>query len=209
MKRAESRRDQRGLAILLWLPAAATSLIVLCLTAWVVESNAGAPRSEFCAGMEATITGTAGVDRLVGTPERDVISSHGGDDLIRGLAGGDVVCVGAGADTVYGGPGKDRLKESAGGDDFSGNKGRDHLSGGTGADRLQGNGGRDHLSAGYGGGHNVLRGGDGADFLDGSDDGAADSCIGGMPRPDREGDSPDRAISFNCERIVGALAVSP
>lgn len=61
-----------------------------------------------------TIWGTAGDDRLRGTPAADVICGLGGDDRIEGLGGKDVLLGGYGDDTLLGGPGRDKLD---GGDD--------------------------------------------------------------------------------------------
>ncbi len=87
-----------------------------------------------CAGVTATITGTAKRDVIKGTAKRDVIAALGGNDKITGLAGNDLICGGAGNDQIFGGGGKDRLV---------GQGGKDKLIGGTGKDRLQGGPGKD------------------------------------------------------------------
>jgi hypothetical protein len=48
----------------------------------------------------ATILGTRGDDRIVGTRALDVIVTFGGDDHVSRLRGGDQVCAGPGNDTV-------------------------------------------------------------------------------------------------------------
>ncbi len=87
-----------------------------------------------CAGVKATITGTAKRDVIKGTKKRDVIAALGGNDKIMGLGGNDLICGGTGKDQIFGGGGKDRLVGQAG---------RDKLVGGAGKDRLQGGPGKD------------------------------------------------------------------
>jgi acid phosphatase type 7 len=94
-----------------------------------------------------TIRGTAGHDRLVGTPKKDVICGLGGNDRIRALAGNDVVRGGAGRDSLYGGRGHDRLYGSSGKDLVHGHGGRDRVVGGRGRDRLYGDRGNDSISS--------------------------------------------------------------
>jgi Ca2+-binding RTX toxin-like protein len=91
-----------------------------------------------CAGLKATIAGTAGPDRLVGTPGPDVIAGLGGNDTISGLGGNDIVCGGGGNDTIAGGPGNDRLYGELGNDNLNGGPGNDLLVGGPGVDRITG-----------------------------------------------------------------------
>ena len=95
-----------------------------------------------CRGLEATIVGTAGDDRITGTRRADVIVARGGNDTIDGLAGDDVLCGGGGADDVIGGRGHDRLY---GGHDQHEPHGRRTVITG---DLLEGGPGDDHLSAG-------------------------------------------------------------
>jgi hypothetical protein len=45
-----------------------------------------------CNGNEAAISGTAGDDRLQGTPGTDAIEGRTGDDRISGLDGIDLIC---------------------------------------------------------------------------------------------------------------------
>jgi len=91
-----------------------------------------------CAGLKATIAGTAGPDALVGTPGPDVIAGLGGNDRISGLGGNDIVCGGGGNDTIAGGAGNDRLYGELGNDTLVGGPGNDILVGGPGNDRLSG-----------------------------------------------------------------------
>jgi hypothetical protein len=62
-----------------------------------------------CAGKTATIVGTPGRDRLVGSSSGNVIAGLGGRDVIRGKGGRDILCGGGGRDTLIGGPGRDTL----------------------------------------------------------------------------------------------------
>lgn len=114
-----------------------------------------------CAGLTATVKGTAGRDVLTGTPGRDVIAAFGGNDLVIALGGNDVVCGGAGNDRILGGGGKDRLIGARGRDVLNGGRGADRLQGGPGRDRLSGGPGRDRLLAGPG--RDVCKGGPGRD----------------------------------------------
>jgi serralysin len=71
---------------------------------------------ETCLGLEPTILGTGGNDRIKGTPGDDVIVGGGGRDTISGGAGDDVICGGYGNDTLIGGPGNDALIGGPGSD---------------------------------------------------------------------------------------------
>ncbi|MGD9570267.1 MAG: calcium-binding protein [Thermoleophilia bacterium] len=112
--------------------------------------GAGAAAVVRCAGVPATIVGTARRDVIRGTPRRDVIAAMGGDDLVRGMGGGDLICLGAGQDTAFGGMGSDTLLGGPGADRLVGGTGRDLLQGGAGRDRLLGGPGPDRLVGGAG-----------------------------------------------------------
>jgi Ca2+-binding RTX toxin-like protein len=86
----------------------ATVLGVLALGATAVSPPAHSAAAT-CAGVPATIVGTAGDDELVGTAGDDVIAGLDGQDTIDAGAGDDLVCGDAGADALVGGPGDDRL----------------------------------------------------------------------------------------------------
>ncbi len=103
-----------------------------------------------CAGVPATIVGTARRDVIRGTPRRDVIAAQGGDDLVYGMGGNDLICLGAGNDTAFGGMGSDTLLGGAGADRLDGGTGRDLVQGGAGPDRLIGGPGPDRLVGGAG-----------------------------------------------------------
>ncbi|MGQ0595600.1 MAG: choice-of-anchor D domain-containing protein [Gammaproteobacteria bacterium] len=87
-----------------------------------------------CFGVQATIVGTDGPDRLNGTPGRDIIAALGGNDVINGRGGNDFLCGGKGDDKLRGGMGRDGL---------DGGSGRDKLDGGGNPDRCIGGSGRD------------------------------------------------------------------
>jgi len=95
-----------------------------------------------CAGLKATIVGTARADVLRGTAGRDVIAGLGGNDTISGLGGNDTICGGAGNDRIDGGAGNDKLAGEAGNDVLIGGPGNDSLTGGPGVDALNGGPGR-------------------------------------------------------------------
>src|ERR687895_700057 len=73
----------------------------------------------------ATVDGDDGPNRLVGTPEADVIRAFGGNDRVRALGGND---------TSFGELGPDRLGGGRGNDMNDGGPDRDRLRGGPGND---------------------------------------------------------------------------
>jgi uncharacterized repeat protein (TIGR01451 family) len=112
-----------------------------------------------CEGVDATIQGTDGNDRLVGTDRHDVVAGLGGDDVIDGLGGNDRICGGSGDDQIRGRGGFDLLRAKSGADvvrggddrdDVGGGTGRDALFGGLRPDTLRGGPGRDSCSGGFG-----------------------------------------------------------
>ena len=107
----------------------------ICASDAPATSPGGSAR---CAGLKATIVGTAQPDTLRGTPGPDVIAGLGGNDAISGLGGNDVVCGGGGNDTIAGGAGNDRLYGELGNDSLNGGPGNDILVGGPGLDRITG-----------------------------------------------------------------------
>jgi Ca2+-binding RTX toxin-like protein len=125
-----------------------------------------------CGGIEPTILGTVGDDRLVGTPGGDVIVAGDGDDRVQGGGGADVICGGGGSDrvdggpgedTIAGGPGQDSLHGGADSDTIGGGRGQDNVYGGAGTDRIYGGLGDDILSPGRG--RDAIFGGPGADRI--------------------------------------------
>lgn len=117
------------------------------------------PAVASCRGVQATVPGTPGADRLVGTAGPDIIVARGGGDSILGLAGRDLICAGAGndrvssgsaADRVYAGGGADIVLGRGGPDLLAGSPGNDVLKGGRGGDRLRGGRGFDRCYGGAG-----------------------------------------------------------
>ena len=86
-----------------------------------------APR---CFGKAATIVGTSGRDRLIGTSRRDVIVGRGGDDRLDGRDGNDLLCGGGGSDFLIGGNGRDRLDGGGAPDAIKPGAGDDFIDGG-------------------------------------------------------------------------------
>lgn len=163
---------------------------VICLVvASALAASLGPPtrradaqsESPVCQGQGATIVGSHGSDRLVGTPFFDVIVGLGGDDHISGLEGRDRICGGPGDDIIRGGPDLDRLDGGPGADRILGGAGRDfiwggsgpdisrggrgwdRIDGGAGRDRLYGQRGRDTLTPGAG--RDLVNGGRGKDIV--------------------------------------------
>lgn len=77
----------------------------------------------------ATITGTAGNDRLTATADGDRLEGLGGDDILIGYTGADTLVGGAGIDSLFGGGGDDTFLVSA--DD-----GANYFDGGLGSDLI-------------------------------------------------------------------------
>ncbi len=88
-------------------------------------------------GTNDSLTGTEGIDTILG---------GAGDDYIDGLGGADDLQGGPGADMVLGGEGWDRLQGGIGNDQLFGGEGSDRLNGGAGFDRVYGGDGNDTLN---------------------------------------------------------------
>ena len=147
-----------------------------------------------CAGLTATIVGTAGNDVLTGTSGDDVIWAGDGDDEVDGRGGDDVICLeggddeangGRGDDVIFGGGGDDIIKGGAGSDTLDGEGGRDKLVGKTGDDTLKGGNGDDVLRGNRG--DDVLKGQKGDDKLFGH--AGRDTLRGGSGRDTGKGGS--------------------
>ncbi|HMJ96488.1 MAG TPA: Ig-like domain-containing protein, partial [Thermoleophilaceae bacterium] len=158
----------------------AIPIALLAFSAVALGSNAKPSRtSDFrCRGAIATLVGTAGNDRLVGTRHDDVIVARAGNDVVRALGGDDKVCdndgtdhviLGAGEDEAGGGNGSDHIDGGSGDDWLAGRNGNDVITGGAGADRLIGELGND-----------TLRGNSGPDNIGGGP--GTDDCLGGPGR---------------------------
>ena len=65
---------------------------------------------------KASVSGTGGANRLIGTNRRDVIDARGGADVLRGRGGSDVLRGGGGGDEIAGGRKFDRLLGGPGDD---------------------------------------------------------------------------------------------
>lgn len=123
------------------------------------------------------IVGTGGRDVIVGSPQRDSISSENGDDVIcadpprheeepgheegekceggggspgHGGGGPDWVWGGNGSDRIYGGGGPDSIYAGLGDDVVFGGGGPDHILANSGNDELHGGPGPDRVDGGYG-----------------------------------------------------------
>ncbi|HEX6130920.1 MAG TPA: calcium-binding protein [Actinomycetota bacterium] len=128
-----------------YLPYAVASALVVVVVP-NLPATAAAPTR--CAGVVATIVGTAGPDAIVGTAGRDVIAAGDGEDSVSGRGGGDLVCGGGGFDRISGGPGDDRLVGGGADDTLLGRRGDDVLEGGVGIDALFAGPGDDRLVGG-------------------------------------------------------------
>jgi VCBS repeat-containing protein len=114
------------------------------------DSGSSTSSAPTCMGLEATVVGTPGSDRLRGTPGDNVIVGLGGNDRIIGGGGIDVICggpgkdfitTGKGPDKIDGGPGEDKIVSRRGPDLDYGMQGNDLLNGGPGHDRCDGGAG--------------------------------------------------------------------
>jgi len=87
-----------------------------------------------CAGVVATITGTAGPDLLIGTSGSDIIVGLAGNDLIFAFGGNDLICADEGNDVIIAGGGNDIILAGPGDDVMAGGSGFDGCIGGAGTD---------------------------------------------------------------------------
>jgi Ca2+-binding RTX toxin-like protein len=83
----------------------------------------------------------AGIENLIGSSSKDILTGDGGPNRLQG---------GPGADRLSGRKGADRLAGQRGADNLLGGRGNDRLSGGRGRDRLSGGKGRDRCAGGKG-----------------------------------------------------------
>jgi Ca2+-binding RTX toxin-like protein len=119
-------------------------------------------------------SGSAGVDRIVGTPKADLLLGLGGNDTLIGVGASDRLNGGRGNDVHYGGGGNDEIDGGDGDDRLIGGPGNDllveerfgddTLDGGPGNDLLRGDHGDDRIDAGPG--DDIVIGGSGKDTVD-------------------------------------------
>jgi Ca2+-binding RTX toxin-like protein len=123
---------------------AALCAVVLSVVGTVGLAAGAFAQPQTCAGVEVTIAGTDGNNKLTGTEGPDVIHAGKGDDKIFGLGGDDVLCGGEGADKLSGGAGDDHIEGNRDGivvahndytvaeeDTLNGGPGDDYLDGGV------------------------------------------------------------------------------
>ena len=114
-----------------------------------------------------TITGSAGVNFLVGAAGTDVISGGAGDDSILGDAGADTIDGGDGNDLLFGDADADLITGGAGNDTIVGGNatdvGNDTVSGGFGNDLIFGSPNNDQLQGDVG--NDTIIGGAGNDTI--------------------------------------------
>ncbi len=117
-----------------------------------------------------TILGNAGRDKLFGGDGNDQMSGGGDRDYLDGQDGADRLLGGSGDDTIYGMAGNDRLAGGAGDDYLEGATGNDTVSGGDGDDVVSGGRGDDRLYGGAGDDVTYAGTGDDTSFAGGGDD---------------------------------------
>ena len=177
-----------------WFGIAVVLLIAL------FASDQGAAVSASCNGVPATIVGTAGQDRILGTNARDVVYGGSGNDTISGLNGDDLLCGGPGNDLLDGGNDNDLLDGTFGDDRLLGDNGNDKLFGGPGDDVIVADNGDDLANAGPG--SDNVQGGRGDDLLVGGAD--ADSLAG-----DQGTDTCSEGETLSSCELAGGLAPVP
>ncbi len=151
------------------------------------------------------LRGLAGDDAMMGGKGNDRMFGGTGNDAMMGGKGNDRMFGGTGNDAMMGGKGNDRMFGGAGNDAMVGGFGNDRMFGGTGNDAMVGSFGRDRMFGGMGNdelvgdvaiqakdfnkkgyfkkstarkhGNDVLRGGDGNDWL--QDQLGSDRMFGG------------------------------
>ncbi len=117
-------------------------------------------------GKGVKFSGSDGNDKIIGTPNDDLIQGGNGNDRVFGMGGDDIVCGGTGNDHVVGGTGNDAVYGEEGRDIVVGGPDDDYVLGGAENDR-------------------VLDWGNGLDFIDGDygkdvvTGGAGDQIFGG------------------------------
>ncbi|WP_298232626.1 type I secretion C-terminal target domain-containing protein [uncultured Azohydromonas sp.] len=159
--------------------------------------------------MHASVTGTAGNDRLFLLDGNDTVSAGAGNDVVHATFGNDSVDGGLGSDTLYGGFGNDTLVGGAAdgsvdqlhgeaGNDLLRGVGRINADGGAGADTILSGTGDDTLSGGDG--QDSLSGGAGNDYLMGGEQ--DDRLDGGSGRDYLSGDGGDDRLWAGVSKVV-------
>lgn len=82
----------------------------------------------------SAILGAPGTDLRIGSDDRDIIGTKGGNDFVDGKGGRDVLFLGSGDDVGFGGDGNDLIGGGSGNDLIRGGAGNDRLFGGSGED---------------------------------------------------------------------------
>ena len=98
----------------------------------------------------ATGTGSATDNSILGTNGNDSLDGEGGNDGLTGFQGNDTLIGGTGNDSLDGGDHNDELDGGEGGDHLNGGSGNDELTGGGGDDEMVGGDGKDTLIGGAG-----------------------------------------------------------
>ncbi|WP_460234871.1 Ig-like domain-containing protein, partial [Aurantivibrio plasticivorans] len=151
------------------------------------------------------ITGTAGVDNILGSSDNDAIIGDAGNDTLSGGDGHDNISGGEGLDILVGGLGDDYLSGGTGADDLQGGLGQDHLAGDEGDDLLDGGQGDDVALGGDG--NDQVFGGAGDDRLEGNE--GDDQLFGGAGNDQLEGGDGDDTLlgGQGDDQLLGGLGV--
>ncbi|MBW4515172.1 MAG: DUF4347 domain-containing protein [Timaviella obliquedivisa GSE-PSE-MK23-08B] len=184
----------------------------VCVPGTPINGTNGNNKLDGADGIEDTISGRNGNDRLRGFGCNDLLDGGAGNDRIlggtgrdtlRGRSGNDRLLGGAASDVLNGGLGNDRLEGGEGDDILKGRRGRDLLIGGAGNDVMSGGRGNDRLRGGSG--DDIVDGGEGDDFVKGG--GGNDILTGRQGRDTLVGFAGDDIISggLSNDLIVGGL----
>ncbi|MBP7832896.1 MAG: hypothetical protein KA035_03945 [Candidatus Levybacteria bacterium] len=121
------------------------------------------------------ILGTAGSDKINGTPGNDFIMTFEGVDTVTGGAGNDCIVGISGVKKFNGGAGNDGIIGGSSNDSLDGGAGNDIISGGAGNDTIKGGAGNDALDGGLG--NDVTDGNAGKDSCSAETTKACESAI--------------------------------
>ena len=148
-----------------------------------VVTVAGSSQQDALSGIEV-LEGGSGNDNLTGSTGKDTLLSEAGNDTLNGGADDDVLDGGAGTNTLNGGDGNDLMLGGAGDDTFDGGAGENTVSYRNDTAGLTASLGISGIKAGAAAGDSfnniqILEGGSGNDFLDGSDAPAVSEILRG------------------------------